>query len=171
MKITLIANTITASLFKELLMHQALICLCQLDSLVACMMRVYLRLSNLHLLGEEKKILTTPCMDLNGSKVWPLILGVSAYPLKAWLMHPFQDNGALTPGQRLFNWELSQARIVVGHGFGQTNARWRWLDERIDEDTMKIPDTITACCMLHNICILMQDDFDAPPVNSFYMVS
>ena len=121
-----------------------------------------LRLSNFYSLAEDKQILTTPCMDLNGTQIRPLILGDSAYPLKSWLMRPFQDNGALTPAQRHFNKELSQGRIVVEHGFGQTKGRWRCLDKRIDEDTGRIPHTIIACCVLHNICILLQDDFDVP---------
>ena len=56
-----------------------------------------LRLSNFYSLAEDKHVLTTPCMDLNGTQIRPLILGDSAYPLMSWLMHPFQDNGVLTP--------------------------------------------------------------------------
>ena len=65
-----------------------------------------LRLSNFYSLAEDKQILTTPCMDLNGTQIRPLILGDSAYPPKSWLMRPFQDNGALNPAQRHFNKEL-----------------------------------------------------------------
>ena len=125
-----------------------------------------LRLSNFWSLAEEKRILTMPCMDINGTQIRPLILGDSAYPLKSWLMRPFQDNGALTAARRHFNKELSKACIVVEHGFGQTKARWRCLDKRIDEDTMKIPHTATACCVLQNICILMNDDFEGHVLNN-----
>ena len=83
----------------------------------------------------------------------------STYPLKSWLMRPLQDNGALTPAQRHFNRELSQACIVVEHGFDQTKARWRYMNKRLDEDT-RIPATITACCVLHNICIALNDEFN-----------
>ena len=120
-----------------------------------------LRLSNFYSLAEDKHVLTTPCMDLNGTQIRPLILVNSADPLKPWLMCPFQDNRALTAAQRHLNKELSQARIVVEHGFGQTKGRWRCLDKRIDEDTGRIPRTIIACCVLHNICSLLHDDFDA----------
>ena len=81
-------------------------------------------------------------------------------------MRPFQDHGALTAARRHFNKELRKARIVVEHGLGQSKARWRCLDKRIDEDTMKIPHTITACCILHNIYILMNDDFDGHVLNN-----
>lgn len=76
-------------------------------------------------------------------------------------MRPFEDNGALTAPRRHFNKELCKACIVGEHGFGQTKVRWRCLDKRIDGDTMKIPHTVTACCVLQNICILKNDDFDA----------
>ena len=111
-----------------------------------------LRLSNFWSLAEENTILNMPCMDINGTQIRPLILGDSAYPLKSWLMRSFQDNGALTAARR--------------HVFGQTKARWRCLHKRIDEDTIKIPYTVTACCVLRNICILMNDDFDGLVLNN-----
>ena len=72
-----------------------------------------LRLNNFWSLAEEKRILTIPCMDINGTQIRPLILGDSTYPSKSWLIRPFQDNGALTTTRRYFNKELSKARIVV----------------------------------------------------------
>lgn len=63
----------------------------------------------------------------------------SAYPLKSWLMRPFQGNRALTAARRNFNKDVSKVRIVVEHGFGQTKAGWRCLDKRIDDEKMKIP--------------------------------
>lgn len=30
----------------------------------------------------------------------------------------------------------------------------------LDEDHQRIPDTIIACCVLHNICIMQGDDLD-----------
>ena len=111
-----------------------------------------LRLSNFWSLAEENTILNMPCMDINGTQIRPLILGDSAYPLKSWLMRSFQDNGALTAARR--------------HVFGQTKARWRCLHKRIDGDTITIPYTVTACCVLHNICIFMNDDFDGHVLNN-----
>ena len=140
MKTTLIINTITVSLFKGLLMLLVPICLCVSTGFPGSMHdALVLRLSNIWSLAEDNRILTMPCMDINGTQILPLILGDSAYPLKSWLMHPFQDDGALTAAHRHFNKELSKARIVVEHGFGQTKARWSCMDKRIDEDMMKIP--------------------------------
>ena len=138
-------------------MHPVRICLCPGSMHNA---RV-LRLSNLFSQAELKNILTLPYMDVNEHKFNPKF-----YPLKSWLMPPLQDNGALTPAQRRFNKELSKVCIVVEHGFGQTEARWRCLDKRIDDDTTKIPLTITTYCVLHNICVLMQDSYDREAVNN-----
>ena len=55
-----------------------------------------LGLNNFWSLAEEKRILTKPCMDINGTQIRPLILGDSAYPPKPWQIRSFQDNGALT---------------------------------------------------------------------------
>ena len=99
-----------------------------------------LRSSNFFPPVEEKKILIMPCIDAEShANSAPHIRPDLAYPLKSWLMRPFQDNGALTAARHYFNKELSKGRIVAEHGFGQTKARWRWLDKRIDEGTMKIP--------------------------------
>lgn len=35
----------------------------------------------------------------------------------------------------------------------------------MDENTERIPNTIITCCVLNNMCILLQDDFDAPQGN------
>ena len=40
-----------------------------------------------------------------------------------------------------------------------TKGRWRVLLKRLDVDSDRILDTIIACCVLHNICIL-RDEVD-----------
>ena len=48
--------------------------------------------------------------------------------------------------------------MLSEHAFGLTKGWWRVLLKRPDEDKERIPDTIMACCILHNICILQGDD-------------
>ena len=36
----------------------------------------------------------------------------------------------------------------------------------LNEDTDRVPSTIIACCVLHNICLLANDDTDVDPVDS-----
>lgn len=119
-----------------------------------------LRLSRLFDAAENDLILVEPTVDVNGTTVRPLIVGDSAYPLKEWLLCPFKDNGALTREQKNFNEELSRARIVAEHAYGSTKGRWRVLQKRLDEDSDRIPDTIVACCILHNICIIRGDNYE-----------
>jgi len=119
-----------------------------------------LRLSQIFHAAENDLILTEPTVDVNGTIVRPLIVGDSAYPLKPWLLCPFKDNGALNREQKKFNEELSKARIVSEHAYGLTKGRWRVLQKRLDEDSDRIPDTIIACCILHNICTIRGDRYE-----------
>ena len=117
-----------------------------------------LRLNEIFRPAEDKLNLTQPFITLNGTTVGPLIVGNSTYHSKPWLPRPFQNNGSLSREKRHFNKELSKYRIVAEHVFGQTKARWRILGKRVDEETECTPDTTIACCVLHNICVLMNGD-------------
>ena len=119
-----------------------------------------LRLTELFDAAENEDFLMEPTLDVNGTVIRPLIVGDSAYPLKTWLLRPFKDNGTLDQHQRYFNKQLSKARVVSEHAFGSTKNRWRVLQKRLDEQSDRVPDTIFACCVLHNICILRGDQYD-----------
>ena len=75
-------------------------------------------------------------------------------------MKAFPDNGRLTSQQKLFNYRLSRARVVVEHAYGRLKGRWRCLLKRIDIDVRNVPELIAACCTLHNICEIHGDSFD-----------
>ena len=119
-----------------------------------------LRLSDVYWAAENEDILMEPTLDLRGTVIRPLVVGDSAYPLKTWLLPVIKDNGALNRDQKKFNKELSKARIVSEHAFGLLKGRWRALLKRLDEDHWRTPNTIIACCVLHNICIIRGDEFD-----------
>ena len=106
--------------------------------------------------AENENILMEPTVDLHGTVIRPLMVGESAYPQKTWLLRPVKDNGTLTREQK----KLSKARIVSEHAIGKTKGRWRVLDKRLDEDSDRIPDTIIAACVLHNICTLRGENYD-----------
>lgn len=119
-----------------------------------------LRLSDVYWAAENEDILMEPTLDLGGTVIRPLVVGDSAYPLKTWLLTVIKDNGALNRDQKKFNKELSKARIVSEHTFGLLKGRWGALLKRLDEDHWRTPNTIIACCVLHNICIIRGDEFD-----------
>ena len=115
-----------------------------------------MRLSEIFDAAENENILMEPTVDLHGTVIRPLMVGESAYPQKTWLLRPVKDNGTLTREQK----KLSKARIVSEHAIGKTKGRWRVLDKRLDEDSDRIPDTIIAACVLHNICTLRGENYD-----------
>lgn len=86
------------------------------------------------------------------------LLGDSAYKNLSWLVCPFKDNGHLTANQKLFNFRYSSTRIQIENAFGLLKTRfWRLLsfnNLRIDI----IVRCIMAACVLHNICITMNND-------------
>lgn len=89
----------------------------------------------------------------------PLILGDSAYGLKNWLMRPFYDRGNLTPSEVAFNNALSKTRVVVENAFGRLKGRFRCLGKRLDLSVANSCITIGACCVLHNFCETMKEEF------------
>ena len=119
-----------------------------------------LRLSDVYWAAENEDILMEPTLNLGGTVIHPLVLGDSAYPLKTWLLPVIKENGALNRDQKKFNKELSKAQIVSEHAFGLLTGRWRALLKCLDEDHWRIPNTIIACCVLHNICIIQGEEFD-----------
>jgi hypothetical protein len=50
--------------------------------------------------------------------------------------------------------------MVVEHAFGMLKGRWRMLLKKIDMPLRTIPDIVTTCLCLHNLCIIHGDEFD-----------
>lgn len=76
-------------------------------------------------------------------------------------MVPFQDNSHLTREQKKFNHCLSSARMTVERAIGLLKGRWRYLLDKLPMTrTNLIPYYIITCCVLHNICLLRNDDIE-----------
>lgn len=86
------------------------------------------------------------------------IIGDAAYPLRTWLITPYRDNGHLTGQQKHFNTCLSTTRVTVERAFGMLKGRFGRL-QTVDTKKVKTTiDLIVVCCVLHNICILNEDE-------------
>lgn len=86
------------------------------------------------------------------------IIGDLAYPLMTNLMVGYKDTGNLTVSKVKFNTRLSSRRSVIERAFGLLKGRFRRLREKLDMRLVeKIPLIVFACCVLHNICILLND--------------
>ncbi|CAC5404755.1 unnamed protein product [Mytilus coruscus] len=84
------------------------------------------------------------------------LVGDAAYPLSQNLMTPFKDFGTLTREQQRYNFVQSSTLMVVEGSIGQLKGRFRKL-KMLDCTLPKSTDSVTFCCILHNICITEGD--------------
>lgn len=101
---------------------------------------------------QSRQLLPHRKKDMNGVEVPLAILGDPAYPLPTWLMKPYPEYMGMPRKHRQFNYHLSKARIVVEHAFGRLKGRWRYLMKRLDHHLGNVPNVVTTCVVLHNIC-------------------
>lgn len=82
-----------------------------------------------------------------------------AFPLRRNLMRPFPGRGGLSPEQRVFNYRLSRARLVVEDAFGIWSAQWRMFRREVEVYPEVVENCVKATCVLHNF---MRADADGP---------
>ncbi|XP_033749184.1 protein ANTAGONIST OF LIKE HETEROCHROMATIN PROTEIN 1-like [Pecten maximus] len=88
------------------------------------------------------------------------IIGDCAYPLSRFLMKPYRDNGHLSNAEKLFNKSLCSSRTVIEHAFGMMKGRFRRLQNINMHSIEYIVKAVITACILHNICILNDDELD-----------
>ena len=86
----------------------------------------------------------------------PYLVGDSAYPLTESLVKPFSDS-TMDPAENKFNRELSRARVGIECAFGVLKSRFRILMTGCEDQLTTVNQTISACCVLHNICVQNDD--------------
>ncbi|KAJ8948005.1 hypothetical protein NQ318_011893 [Aromia moschata] len=86
-----------------------------------------------------------------------VLLGDSAYPLKANLLVPFKDRGQLTERQVNYNIQLAKNRYIIEHTFGVLKQKFRQLYHIKLRNIQTIVHLIRAACVIHNVCI--SDEF------------
>ena len=109
-------------------------------------------------------ILNAPSRIIDGNDVKPLLVGNSNFDLNSWLMTPYSQTPNISAAQNNFNTALGSAREKIVQTFGLLRGRWRCLLETMKEDTLRVPTTVIACCVLHNLCLEMEDDATIEPV-------
>jgi len=91
------------------------------------------------------------------------LLGDAAYTIQRNVIIPYRDNGHLTEAEINFNKKLSSARMIVERSIGLLKGRWRCLLDKLPMTrTDLIPRYIIGCCVLHNLCLLNNDEIDIP---------
>ncbi|XP_038056827.1 protein ANTAGONIST OF LIKE HETEROCHROMATIN PROTEIN 1-like [Patiria miniata] len=92
-------------------------------------------------------------IEIEGESIPALLLGGSGYPLLRNVMKPFPgQDGTLNDFQQLFNEKLGGVLKVAEAAFQRLKGRWQILQKRNEHKIAFIPDIITTCCILHNIC-------------------
>lgn len=90
------------------------------------------------------------------------LIGDAAYSLSKQLMVPYTNNGHLTQRQKNFNFCLSSSRMAVERAIGLLKGRWRSLLHHLAIGSVeRVPYHFLACCVLHNICLIRNDEMEA----------
>ena len=89
--------------------------------------------------------------------VW--IVGSSGYPLMDWVLVPYTQQN-LTWTQHAFNEKIGEVQKVAKDAFGRLKGRWCCLQKRTEVKLQDLPVVLGACCVLHNICELRNEEMD-----------
>ncbi|CAK9136659.1 unnamed protein product [Ilex paraguariensis] len=89
--------------------------------------------------------------------VW--IVGGSGYPLMDWVLVPFTQQH-LTWTQHAFNEKIGEVQRVSKEAFARLKERWCCLQKRTEVKLQDLPVVLGACCVLHNICEMRNEDMD-----------
>ncbi|KAK7311963.1 hypothetical protein RJT34_10467 [Clitoria ternatea] len=92
---------------------------------------------------------------LNG--MW--VVGGSGYPLLDWVLVPYTQQN-LTWTQHAFNEKIGEVHRVAKDAFGRLKGRWCCLQKRTEVKLQDLPVVLGACCVLHNICELKNEEMD-----------
>nr|XP_016853197.1 PREDICTED: uncharacterized protein LOC103280956 isoform X4 [Anolis carolinensis] len=91
-----------------------------------------------------------PRVTMGDVQVPPLILADGSYPLRKWLMTPYE--GQTDQRQSAYNATFSACHNVVEQAICRLRRRWQCLTGRLPVSLENAEVMITACVALHNIC-------------------
>ncbi|KAK2644940.1 hypothetical protein Ddye_020135 [Dipteronia dyeriana] len=87
------------------------------------------------------------------------IVGGSGYPLMDWVLVPYTQQH-LTWTQHAFNEKIGEIQRVAKDAFARLKGRWSCLQKRTEVKLQDLPVVLGACCVLHNICEMKNEDMD-----------
>ncbi|XP_045787521.1 protein ALP1-like [Trifolium pratense] len=105
----------------------------------------------------EKSALYERAKRGNLKNIW--IVGNSGYPLMDWVLVPYKHKN-LTWTQHGFNERIEEIEKVGKDAFGRLKGRWGCLQKRTEIKLQDLPIVLGACCVLHNICEIMNEEID-----------
>ncbi|XP_026450421.1 protein ALP1-like isoform X1 [Papaver somniferum] len=87
------------------------------------------------------------------------IVGSSGYPLMDWVLVPYTQQN-LTWTQHAFNEKIGEVQRVGKSAFARLKGRWGCLQKRTEMKLQDLPVVLGACCVLHNICEMRNEEMD-----------
>ena len=89
------------------------------------------------------------------------LIGDSAYPMSNHLMVPFKARGQkLTDNEKKFNTHLASKRSVIERAFGLLGLCFPRVTHLKFKSNEKRITSVVAACVLHNWCLMEDDDDD-----------
>ncbi|KAI5674329.1 hypothetical protein M9H77_14693 [Catharanthus roseus] len=88
-----------------------------------------------------------------------LIVGNGGYPLMDWLLVPYTRQN-LTWTQHALNEKVGEVQKIGKEAFMRLKGRWKCLQKRTEVKLQDLPIVLGACCVLHNICEMRNEEFN-----------
>nr|XP_043629683.1 protein ANTAGONIST OF LIKE HETEROCHROMATIN PROTEIN 1-like [Erigeron canadensis] len=87
------------------------------------------------------------------------VVGNSGYPLKEWMLVPYTHQN-LSWSQHTFNQKIGEVQKIAKDAFMRLKGRWGCLQKRTEVKLQELPMVLGACCVLHNICEMNNEEMD-----------
>ncbi|KAJ7979309.1 Harbinger transposase-derived nuclease [Quillaja saponaria] len=87
------------------------------------------------------------------------IVGNSGYPLMDGILVPYTHQN-FTWTQHAFNEKIGDVQSVAKEAFARLKGRWSCLQKRTEVKLQDLPGVLGACCVLHNICEMNNEEMD-----------
>ncbi|GJZ12419.1 antagonist of like heterochromatin protein 1-like protein [Tanacetum coccineum] len=87
------------------------------------------------------------------------VVGNSNYSLKDWILVPYTHQN-LTWSQHMFNQKIGELENIAKDAFMRLKGRWGCLQKRTEVRLQELPMVLGACCVLHNICEMNNEEMD-----------
>lgn len=89
------------------------------------------------------------------------LIGDAGYKLHQRLLTPYLDNGNLTKREKNYNSCHFASRMIIRKTLAYLKCRWKSLQQVLAITQMDyISCHVLACCVLHNICLLKEDNLE-----------
>ncbi|RZB71854.1 protein ALP1-like [Glycine soja] len=89
--------------------------------------------------------------------VW--VVGNSGHPLMDGVLVPYTHQN-LTWTQHAFNQKVGEIQSIAKDAFARLKGRWSCLQKRTEVKLEDLPVLLGACCVLHNICEMRDEEMD-----------